>query len=66
MNIILTNLNFILRFVDNILAAFGKEQDPLNFQKFLNHMHPNITFTIENQMNHSIAFLDVFISHFNN
>ena len=59
------NLNkpkFYLRYVDDILAAFDKEQDSLNFLNFLNKRHPNIKFTIEKQINHSIAFLDVFIS----
>ena len=63
------NLNkpkFYLRYVDDILAAFDKEQDSLNFSLFLNKRHPNIKFTIENQVNHSIAFLDVFISGINN
>ena len=58
------NLNkpkFYLRFVDDILAAFGNEQDSLDFLNFLNNRHPNIKFTIEKQNNHSIAFLDVFI-----
>ena len=49
-----------------ILAGFDKEQDPLNFLNFLNNRHPNIKFTIEKQINHSIAFLDVFISGLNN
>ena len=57
MNIILTNLNFI---VDDILAAFDNEQDSLN------NRHPNIKFNIEKQNNHSIAFPDVFISGINN
>ena len=52
--------------VDDILAAFGNEQDSLNFSNFLNNRHPNIKFTIEQQNNHSIAFLDVFISGINN
>ena len=63
---ILTNLNFILRYVDDILAAFDKEQDSLNFLNFLNKRHPNIKFTIEKQIKHSIAFLGVFISGINN
>ena len=56
------NLNkpkFYLRYVDDILAAFDNEHDSLNF---LNNRHPNIKFTIEKQINHSIAFLDKFIS----
>ena len=49
--------NFYLRYVDVILAAFDNEQDSLDF---LNKSHPNIKFTIEKQINHSIAFLDYF------
>ena len=63
------NLNkpkFYLTYVDEILAAFDKEQDSLNFLNFLNKSHPNIKFTIENQINHSITFLDVFIFGINN
>ena len=56
------NLNkpkFYLRYVDDILATFDKEQDSLK-------KHPNIKFTIEKQVNHSIASLDVFISGIDN
>ena len=42
------------------------EQDSLEFLNFSNNRHPNIKFTIEKQINHSIAFLDVFISGINN
>ena len=68
------NLNkpkFYLRYVDDILAAFDKEQDSLNFKNFLNKRHLNIKFTIEKEINHSIAFLEysfqvsiIKISHF--
>ena len=64
-----TNLNkpkFYLRYVDDILAAFDKDQDSLNFLNFLNKRHPNIKFTIEKRINHSIVFLDAFISDINN
>ena len=57
---------FYLRYVDHILAAFGKEQDSLNYLDFSNKRHPNIKFTIEKQINHSVAFLDLFISGINN
>ena len=67
MNIILTNLNFI----DDILAAFEKEQDSSNFLNFLNNKHPNINFTIKKQVNHPfISLMYLFqasiikISHF--
>ena len=63
---ILNKTKFYLRYVDDILAAFDKEQDSLNFLNFLNKTHPKIKFTIEKQINHSIAFLDVFISGINN
>ena len=52
--------NFYLRYVDVILAAFNNEQDSLDFLDFLNKSHPNIKFTIEKQINHSIVFLDYF------
>ena len=57
---------FYLKNVDDILAVFDKEQDSLNFLNFLNKIHPNIKLTIEKQINHSIVFLDVFISGINN
>ena len=58
------NLNtpkYYFRYFDDILVAFGNEQDSLNFEYFLNKKHPNIKFTIEKQINDSIAFLDVFV-----
>ena len=63
------NLNkpkFHIRYVDEILVAFDNEEDSLNFKNCLNTRHSNIKFTIEKQINHSIAFLDVFISGINN
>ena len=55
MNIILTNLN--LRYVDDILTAFGNEQECLIFLNFLNNRHPNIKFTIEKQITTPSLFL---------
>ena len=55
-----------VRYVDDILAAFDNEQDSLSFKKILNNRHPNIKFTVEKQINYSIAFLDVFNSGINN
>ena len=43
----LSKPKFYLRYVDDILAAFDKEQDSLNFLNFLNKRHPNIKLTIE-------------------
>ena len=48
-----------------MLALFNKEQVSLNFLLFLNNKQPNIKFKIETQINHSIAFLDVFLSSIN-
>ena len=59
------NLNkpkFCLRYVDDILASSDNEQDSLKFLSFLNNRHPNTKFILEKQINHSIAFLHVFIS----
>ena len=58
--------NFYVRYVDYILAAFDNEQNSLNFLDFLNKRHLNIKFTIEKQINRSMAFLDIFISGINN
>ena len=38
----------------------------INFFNFFNKRHPNIKFTMETQVNHSVPFLDVFISSINN
>ena len=63
------NLNkpeFYLRYVDDIVDVFDNEQDSLNFLNLLNNSHPNIKFPIEKQINHSINFLNVFLSGINN
>ena len=66
MRIILTNPNLVLRSVDDILAAFEKEQDLLNFLNILRNKYFNIKFTIEKQVGYSVAFIDVFISGMDN
>ena len=53
----LNKINFWLRYVNDILAAFDNKQNSLNFLDFLNKRHLNIKHTIEKQINHSIAFL---------
>ena len=58
----LSKTKFYLRYVDHILASFDNEQHALNFSSFLNYRHPNIKFTVEEQTNHSITFLDVQVS----
>ena len=51
-----------LQYVSGILAAFEKERDSLNFSNSLNNKYPNMKFMMGKQVNHSITFLDVFIS----
>ena len=65
MNPIINKRKFCLRYVDEILAALDNKQVSLNFLNCLNNRHPNIKFTIEKRINHSITFLDVFISGIN-
>ena len=67
----LNNPKFYLRYVDDILTAFHKEEDSLNFFNFLNKRHPNIKFTIEKQiiipsvfLMYSFQALIIKISHF--
>ena len=51
---------FYLRYIDDILAVFDNGQDSLIIFKFLNNRHPIIKFTIEKQINLSIAVIDIF------
>ena len=53
---------FYLKHIDDILAAFGKEINSLDFLNFLQKKNRNIKFTTEKQVNHSILFLGGFIS----
>ena len=46
--------------------VFDNVQDLLDFLNFLNKKYFNIKFTIEKQVNNSIAFLGIFISSINN
>ena len=57
---------YISIFNDIFLAVLDNEQDSLNFLNFLNKKHPNIYFNIEKQVNHSMVFLNEFISGINN
>ena len=56
---------FYVRYVDDILADFDNEQNSLNFLNFLNNKYPNIKFSIEKQINHSIVLLDILLSGIN-
>ena len=64
MNIILTNLLFEICWLHS--SCFLQWTRFIKFFEFLDNRHPNIKFTIGKQINHSITFLDVFISGINN
>ena len=49
---------FYRRYVDDTFVLFEKEEHLLLFKTFLNSCHPNIKFTHEKEVNHSIPFLD--------
>ena len=54
------------RYVDDIFCMFKKEKDANEFFSFLNTQHPNIKFTIEKELNHSLPFLDILIKNESN
>ena len=49
-----------------MLMTFSLPLTRNNIYEILNKRHANIKFTIEKQIKHSIAFLNVFISGINN
>ena len=52
---------FYKRYVDDILLGFQDIADIEKFWQYYNSRHNNIKFTIENEINHSISFLDITI-----
>ncbi len=56
---------FYHRYVDDTLCLFNSEQEADAFFNFINSRHPNIKFTMEKEMNNTLAFLDVFIDNKN-
>jgi len=56
-----------LRYVDNIFAVWsGSEQQLCRFHEHLNHQHPNIQFTTEEEIDGRITFLDVQVERYGN
>ena len=55
--------SYYRRYVDDIFAIFDCEDDANNFFTYLNSKHPNIKFTIEREVNNTIAFLDVLLNN---
>ena len=52
---------FYTRYVDDIFAVFNSENEAQSFYHYFNEQHPNIKFTIENEADKKLSFLDVFI-----
>ena len=51
------------RYVDNAFAIWPQGQDELHrFHQHLNSQHPNIQFTMEEETDYKIAFLDVLVT----
>ena len=53
------------RYVDDVLAIFPINCDPILFLTDLNNLHPSIQFSIELETNNSISFLDMEIFNIN-
>ena len=47
------------RYVDDIFVLFNSAEHLKRFYSYLNSRHPNISFTIENEKDNSMSFLDV-------
>ena len=54
--------SYYKRYVDDIFAVFNCKDEALQFFDYLNTRHPNITFSIECEINRTLPFLDVNIS----
>ena len=58
-----SKLSFYRRYVDDTFCLFNSEQDALSFFDFINKQHPNITFSMEKEVNNRLAFLDVLVDN---
>ena len=65
-NPLFKKLNYWHRYVADVLACFtGTDRQLTVFLEYINNLHNNIKFTIENEINNSINFLDLTISRDN-
>ena len=53
---------FYRRYVDDIFCIFNNEDDALSFFNYLNLQHKNIDFTIEEEHDNKLPFLDILIT----
>ena len=54
-------LKLFVRYVDDTLVAFENKTDATKFLRYLNSLHNNLEFTIEQENNNVIPFLDLLI-----
>ena len=55
------NLKLFVRYVDDTLVAFENKNDAITFLGYLNSLHSNLKFTMEEDTDDSIPFLDLLI-----
>ena len=55
-------LKFFGRYVDDNIAAFENREEAQYFLSYLNSLHPNITFTMEDEVEGTLPFLDILIT----
>ena len=56
------NLRFFVRYVDDTLVCFDSREEAFKFLKFLNSLHPNVKFTMDQECDFGrISFLDLWI-----
>ena len=53
---------FYRRYLDDIFAVFNSKSEALEFFNYLNDLHPNIKFTMEEEKENKLNFLDVTIA----
>ena len=53
---------YFTRYVDDILAILKDSSVVYPFLRFLNSLHPNIRFTVEEEVHDSLPFLDILIT----
>ena len=53
------------RYVDDVFAIFGSEEECTSFLDALNSMHLALKFTFENEENDQLPFLDVLVEKSN-
>ena len=59
-NYLKQEVNFWVRYIDDVFVTFDKVNPNVNnILVFLNNIHPNIKFTVEHEVNHSLHILDI-------